>query len=246
MKHIGLFEGIGGFSLAARWTGWETIAWCEWNEFCKKILSYHFPKAKQHGDITKTDFTIYRGQCDILTGGFPCQPFSNSGEQQGENDERYLFEQMLRAVREIKPRWIVAENVYSITSPKFRKIFHEICTSLENEGYKVQPYIIPATTVEAEHERNRVWIVAYSDGIRLSGQGGVLGQLQPTKIGNRETSGFVNFIQGNTMPFMCSTHHGLSRKLAEFAIHGAGNAIVPQVAFEIFKTIKQYEGSLTN
>ena len=246
MKHIGLFEGIGGFSLAVRWMGWETIAWCEINQFGQKVLGYHFPNANPHYDIKTTDFSIYRGQCDILTGGFPCQPFSNSGEQQGENDERYLFEQMLRAVREIKPRWVVAENVYSITSPKFKKLFHEICTSLENEGYKVQPYIIPATAVEAEHERNRVWIVAYSDGIGLSGQGSLLGQLQPTKIGNRKTSGFVNFVQRNAMPFVCSSHYGFPRKLAEYAIHGAGNAIVPQVALQIFKAIVECQNEMMN
>jgi DNA (cytosine-5)-methyltransferase 1 len=97
LKHIGLFEGIGGFSLAAEWMGWETIAWSEWNEFGQKVLSYHFPKAKGYGDITKTDFTIYRGQCDILTGGFPCQPYSISGKRKGKEDERHLWPEMLRA-----------------------------------------------------------------------------------------------------------------------------------------------------
>jgi len=91
MKHIGLFEGIGGFSLAARWAGWETIAWCEWNEFGQKVLRHHFPKAQGHGDITKTDFTIYRGQCDIITGGFPCQPYSQAGKRLGKEDERHLW-----------------------------------------------------------------------------------------------------------------------------------------------------------
>jgi len=241
MNHIGLFEGIGGFSLAARWMGWETIAWCEWNEFCQKVLSYHFPKANKHGDIAKTDFNVYRGRCDILTGGFPCQPFSNSGEQRGEEDERFLFEEMLRAVRDIKPRWVVAENVYGITSPKFEQLFERICTSLEDEGYKVQPYIIPATSVEAEHERYRLWIIAYSDGIGLSGQGAIHGRMQPAKIGNRETSGFVQFFREKSMPFVCSSHDGLSRRLAEQALHGAGNAIVPQIAFEIYKAIEQME-----
>lgn len=99
MNHIGLFEGIGGFSLAARWMGWETIAWCEWNPFCQKVLNYHFPKSKQHGDITTTDFTIYRGQCDIVTGGFPCQPYSVAGKRLGKEDERHLWPHMLRAIR---------------------------------------------------------------------------------------------------------------------------------------------------
>ena len=110
MKHIGLFEGIGGFSLAARWMGWETIAWCEWNEFGQKILKHHFPKAKPHGDITKTDFTIYRGQCDLLTGGFPCQPYSAAGKRLGKADDRHLWPEMLRAIREIQPSWVVCKH----------------------------------------------------------------------------------------------------------------------------------------
>ena len=79
-KHIGLFEGIGGFSLAARWAGWETVAWCEWNEFAQKVLKHHFPEAEGHGDITKTDFTKYANTIDIVTGGFPCQPYSLAGK----------------------------------------------------------------------------------------------------------------------------------------------------------------------
>ena len=109
MNHIGLFEGIGGFSLAGRWMGWETLAWCEWNPFGQKVLKYHFPKATGHGDITKTDFTIYRGKCDILTGGFPCQPYSVAGKRKGKEDERHLWPEMLRAIREISPRWVVGE-----------------------------------------------------------------------------------------------------------------------------------------
>ena len=106
MTHIGLFEGIGGFSLAARWMGWETIAWCEWDGYCQKILKQHFKEAKGHGDITKTDFTIYRGKCDILTGGFPCQPYSLAGQRKGKEDERHLWPEMLRAIREIQPKAI--------------------------------------------------------------------------------------------------------------------------------------------
>ena len=111
MKHIGLFEGIGGFSLAARWAGWETIAWCEWNEFGQRVLRHHFPEAIGHGDITKTDFTPYADTIDILTGGFPCQPYSLAGKRKGKDDERHLWPEMLRAIREIRPRWVVGENV---------------------------------------------------------------------------------------------------------------------------------------
>ncbi len=90
MKHLGLFEGIGGFSLAARWAGWETLAWCEWNEFGQKILKHHFPEAEGFGDITKTDFTKYANKIDILTGGFPCQPYSLAGKRLGKEDDRHL------------------------------------------------------------------------------------------------------------------------------------------------------------
>lgn len=161
-KHIGLFEGIGGFSLAAELMNWETTAWCEINPFCQRILKYHFPKSIPHEDIRKTDFTIYRGAIDIITGGFPCQPFSQSGAQKGEDDERYLFPEMFRAIREIKAPWIVAENVYGITTRKFREVFETICSSLEAEGYEVQPVIIPASAVGAPHERDRVWFIAYN------------------------------------------------------------------------------------
>ena len=116
MNHIRLFEGIGGFSLAARWMGWETIAWCEWNEFGQKVLKHHFPKAQAHGDITKTDFTIYRGQCDIVNGGFPCQPYSLAGKRKGKEDDRHLWPEMLRAIREIQPTWVVGENVFGLVN----------------------------------------------------------------------------------------------------------------------------------
>jgi len=164
MKHIGLFEGIGGFSLAARWVGWETIAWCEWNEFGQKVLNYHFPKAKGHGDITKTDFTIYRGQCDILTGGFPCQPYSAAGKRKGKEDERHLWPEMLRAIREIRPRYVVGENVRGLTNWNGGMVFDEVQADLEAEGYEVLPFLLPACAVNAPHRRDRIWFVAYSSG----------------------------------------------------------------------------------
>lgn len=165
MRHIGLFEGIGGFSLAARWMGWETVAWCEWNEFGQKVLRHHFPEAKGHGDITKTDFTIYRGQCDILTGGFPCQPYSLAGKRLGKEDERHLWPEMLRAIREIQPRWVVGENVFGLINWSGGLVFHEVQTDLEAAGYEVFPYVLPAGAVNAPHRRDRVWFIAYNHSI---------------------------------------------------------------------------------
>jgi DNA (cytosine-5)-methyltransferase 1 len=244
LTHGSLFSGIGGFDLAAEWSGWDNLFHCEINPFGQKVLKYYWPNAELFEDIKTTDFTKYANRIDVLTGGFPCQSFSNSGQQLGESDERYLFPEMLRAIREIKPRWIVAENVFAIASSKFSAVFEFICSSLENEGYKIQPVIIPASSVGAEHERYRVWFIAYSVSIGLSGQGNILEQLQPTEIGNRKTNRFVDFIQRNAMPFVCSEHYGFPRRLAEQAIHGAGNAIVPQVAHQIFKAINEYENNL--
>jgi DNA (cytosine-5)-methyltransferase 1 len=101
--HLGLFEGIGGFSLAAHWMGWKTLAWCEWNEFGQKVLTHHFPEAEGFGDITKSDFTKYANRIDILTGGFPCQPYSVAGKRKGKEDERHLWPEMLRVIGEVQP-----------------------------------------------------------------------------------------------------------------------------------------------
>jgi DNA (cytosine-5)-methyltransferase 1 len=166
MKHGSLFSGIGGFDLAAEWMGWENVFHCEWNEFGQKVLKHHFPKAISYHDITKTDFTIHRGQVDVLTGGFPCQPFSMAGKRKGTDDERYLWHEMLRAVQEIEPTYVIAENVFGITNIDGGLVFEQVCADLESEGYEVQPFIIPAAAKNAPHRRDRVWFVAYSKHLR--------------------------------------------------------------------------------
>jgi DNA (cytosine-5)-methyltransferase 1 len=162
MKHLGLFEGIGGFSLAARWAGWDTVAWCEWNEFGQKVLRHHFPEAEGHGDITKTDFKIYANKIDIITGGFPCQPYSLAGKRKGKEDERHLWPEMLRAIREIQPRWVVGENVLGLVNWNGGLVFNEVQADLEAAGYEVWPYVLPACAVNAPHRRDRIWFVAYN------------------------------------------------------------------------------------
>lgn len=116
MTHASLFSGIGGFDLAAEWAGWENIFHCEWNPFGQKVLAHHFPNSKSYNDITKTDFTIHAGEIDVLTGGFPCQPYSVAGLRKGKADERHLFPEMLRAIKEIQPRYVVGENVRGLVS----------------------------------------------------------------------------------------------------------------------------------
>ena len=163
MTHGSLFSGIGGFDLAAHWMGWDNIFHCEWNEFGQKVLKHHFPTSKSYNDITKTDFSIHRGEIDILTGGFPCQPYSTAGLRKGKADERHLFPEMLRAIKEIKPRWIIGENVRGLVSWEGGLVFDEVCSDLEREGYEVQPFLIPAAGVNAPHQRQRIWFVAYSN-----------------------------------------------------------------------------------
>ena len=161
MTHASIFSGIGGFDLAAEWAGWMNAFNCEIDSFCRKVLKYHFPNAEQYEDIKKSDFSKWRDCIDVLTGGFPCQPFSLAGKRKGTEDDRYLWPAMLGVIRTIRPRWVVGENVYGIVNWSDGLVFDTVCSDLEAAGYEVQPYIIPACGVGAPHRRDRVWFVAH-------------------------------------------------------------------------------------
>lgn len=160
MNHGSLFSGIGGFDLAAEWMGWNNVFHCEWNEFGQKVLKYYWPNAVSYDDICKTDFTIWRGRIDLLSGGFPCQPYSMAGKRKGTEDSRHLWPEMLRAIRECGPTWIVGENVPGLINWSGGLVFEQVCADLEGEGYEVQPVVLPACGVNAPHRRDRVWFVA--------------------------------------------------------------------------------------
>jgi DNA (cytosine-5)-methyltransferase 1 len=162
MTHGSLFSGIGGFDLAAEWMGWENVFHCEWNPFGQKVLKYYFPNSISYEDITKTDFTIHRGRIDILTGGFPCQPYSSAGKRLGKEDDRHLWPEMLRAIREIQPSWVVGENVRGLTNWNGGLVFNEVQADLEAAGYEVLPFLLPACAVNAPHRRDRIWFVAFN------------------------------------------------------------------------------------
>lgn len=162
MTHLGLFAGIGGFELAARWMCWKTLAWCEWNKFGQKVLRYHFPEAEGFGDITKSDFTKYAGKIDVLTGGFPCQPYSAAGKRLGKEDNRHLWPEMLRAIKQVQPRWIVGENVLGLVNWSRGLVFEEVQVGLEAAGYEVWTYVLPACAAGADHKRERIFFVAHS------------------------------------------------------------------------------------
>lgn len=149
--------------MAAEEVGWTNQFHCEIEEFPRKILKYHFPKTVSYDDIRATDFSIWRGRIDVLSGGFPCQPYSVAGKQRGKEDERHLWPEMLRAIREIQPRWIVGENVYGLLNWSGGLVFEEVCAEMEAEGYQVQPFILPAASVNAPHKRDRIWFIGYSE-----------------------------------------------------------------------------------
>ena len=285
MRHLGLFEGIGGFSLAASIMGWETVAWCEWDPFCQKVLKYHFPNAIPHDDITKTDFTIYRGTIDVLSGGFPCQPYSVAGMQLGKEDPRHLWPHMFRAAREIRPRWIVGENVFGIVNWGGGLVFEEVQADLEAEGYEVQPFVLPACGINAPHKRDRVFFIGHSKGEQSTYQP------QQPQVGNKKQGEFGRRHSKISSPYserfgqqrqgraqesfgsktygnweaswsntnggwpiespICNGNDGISSRLdltaiskkdwLEQSLKAGGNAIVPQLAIEIFKAINEYE-----
>ena len=186
LVHGSLFSGFDAPSVAASWMGWKNAFHCEINPFCNDILKYWFPNSEHYEDITKTDFSQWRGRIDILTGGFPCQPFSLAGQRKGADDNRYLWPHMLRAIREIRPAWVIGENVAGILTMvqpgketevgsqtslfgednrkrillRQEYVVETICKDLERERYSVQPLLIPACAVGAPHRRDRVWFVA--------------------------------------------------------------------------------------
>ena len=172
MKHISLFSGIGGFDLAAEWAGWTNVASCEINPFGRRHLAYYWPHAYHHDDIkTLTGEKIqheaqkrygpdWRADGVVLSGGFPCQPYSLAGKRLGKEDERHLWPEMLRVIREIQPTWIVGENVFGLVNWSDGLVFDEVQTDLETAGYEVQAYVLPACAADAPHRRDRVWIIA--------------------------------------------------------------------------------------
>lgn len=311
-----LFNGIGGFALAAHWMGWLNVMHCEIDPFCNKVMNYHFPNSIQHEDIRTTDFTIWRGRIDLITGGFPCQPYSTAGKRKGKEDDRHLWPQMLRAIREIQPQWIVGENVRGLTNWNGGMVFDEVQSDLETEGYEVLPFLLPAAGVNAPHRRDRILFVAHRsnariesvrkgkdkvfkhravanagclfsdrrevDGSKQSFNNGKDGRREeaadkPERLckkginGNAErfglsvgddqqngrgaqsvierSNGITSWQDFPTQPPVCNRNDGLSGGLADItfskwrkeSIKALGNAVVPQIVYQIFKAIEQWQ-----
>ena len=157
MRHLDLFSGIGGFALAAQWMGWQTVAFCEREKYARRVLEQHWPSVPIIDDITQ--WPSERIGCDIITGGFPCQPFSCAGKQAGKQDDRFLWPAMLSVVEQERPAWVVGENVFGI----IKMALDQVLSDLEAIGYATRAFVIPACAVDAPHRRDRVWIIANSN-----------------------------------------------------------------------------------
>jgi DNA (cytosine-5)-methyltransferase 1 len=292
MNHGSLFSGIGGFDLAAQWMGWDNVFHVEWNPWCRKVLEHHFPNSESFTDVRQFDGSAWRGRVDIISGGFPCQPYSSAGKRLGKDDERHLWPEMLRIIREAAPAYVVRENVRGLLNWNGGVVFEEVCTDLEAMGYEVWTGILPAAGVGAPHRRDRIWWVATnsnnyrtvrgsetdesqggakriqerdavqrpdeSGGLRVAAnaqcdglehgtqRGGTRksqGATRQRVAGHATSEGWAGF---PTQPPVCGGDDGLPRELDGItfskwrneSIKAYGNAIVPQVAYQIFQAIQ--------
>ena len=247
MTHLSLFTGIGGLDLAAEWAGFETVGQCEWADYPTKILEKHWPDVPRWRDIrsmTKESFYERTGlrTVDVISGGFPCQPFSVAGKRRGSEDDRYLWPEMLRVIEELRPAWVVGENVAGIVN----MALDTVLSDLEAKGYAAGAFIIPACAVDAPHRRDRIAIVANTDSIgykvakRLSENTEKI--VTGTTRAYRTIAQFpdgIDWIQRARESGFLRRNNGIPHRLDR--LRSLGNAVVPQQFYPIFQAIAEVE-----
>ncbi|SDH85081.1 DNA (cytosine-5)-methyltransferase 1 [Aneurinibacillus thermoaerophilus] len=245
MKMLDLFSGIGGISLAADWAGIETVAFCEIEPFCQKVLRKHWPDVPIFDDVTKlskqtlTEAGVIDDEraIDIICGGYPCQPFSNAGKRAGTKDDRHLWPEMFRLIQELRPTWVVGENVAGHVSMGLG----DVLSDLESEGYQTRAFLIPACAVGAIHRRDRVFVVAHSNNKHVQGS---------AKISIQRKQGIQRIIHTREdkewsrrsslfEPKLCRNLNGIPDGVDR--TKALGNAVVPQQIYPIFKAIAEIE-----
>jgi DNA (cytosine-5)-methyltransferase 1 len=258
VRHMDLFSGIAGFAIAARNVGWQTVGFCEIDPYCQKVLKKHWPDVPIYDDIRELSGEQI-GSVDVISGGYPCQPFSVAGERRGEEDDRHLWPEFARIIRETKPAYVVCENVAGHISMGL----DEVLSDLEGLGYTTETFVIPACAVGAFHRRDRIWVIAYSnsnsesDGTLNEGKrcwelgvfadtlcerqresGGSEGRISTAESENREEYRAINEFRWPTESPVCRRPDGVSPKLDEDRLRALGNSIVPQIAEVIFRAIE--------
>lgn len=246
----------------------ETVAFCEKNYFCKKVLEKHWPKIHIHDDVTTLNGELYYGKVDLVCGGYPCQPFSVAGKRQAEKDERHLWPEMLRIIQGVRPRWVIAENV----AGHIELGFDEVAASLESEGFTVWPFVIPACSVDAPHRRDRIWIIAHANqsgggnGEECDEKGQWQSRTNPDDAiplrtsandgGEREQGIVEKAFQGFGGFSWCKDVRGITdyfgrpdipeplvRRIGNGLserLYALGNSVIPQIPYIIGKTIMEY------
>jgi DNA (cytosine-5)-methyltransferase 1 len=233
MQVVDLFSGIGGFSLSASWLNWRTIHFCEIDEFCKRVLSCHFPNIPIHNDIktltaeqVKSSKLYDKNEATIVVGGFPCQPFSVAGKRKGTDDNRYLWPETHAFIKAFQPCWAVLENVPGLITWDDGMVFKQVCSDLESCGYEVQAFVLPAAGINAPHRRDRLWIVAHSISRRSSRQ----------NITNSRSEKYRN--NGKTQSYADSPSNGVSEQDSQSnKIERTGKTSDEQIIGRQLKTI---------
>ena len=274
---IDLFSGIGGFALGLESTGYfKTVQFVENEKWCQKILNKNFPEIPIHNDVK----TFKGYDADVVVGGFPCQPFSVAGKQQAIQDDRHLWPDMFRVIKETKPTWVIGENVRNIVSISEGMVLEQVYLDLESEGYEVQSFIIPAAAVNAPHQRYRTWIVAYSRRTlqsraefrkeneneiakRYANQFERSSKTSEFDVADTDSKGLQRTEQHETYNRKTQTQFTTAKCFEERGYYwefepnvgrvaygvpnrvdrlkGLGNAIVPQIAYQIGKAIMEAE-----
>ena len=232
--HLSLFSGIGGIDLAAEAAGFRTVAMCENNPFCRRVLAKHWPGVPIWEDVHDFDGRPYRGRIALVSGGFPCQPYSHMGKRAGSDDERALWPAMLRVIREVQPTWVLAENVTNFIGMGL----DDACADLEDSGYQVGPITLSAASVGACHHRERLFILAHTDrhGPLRQGLSPEWGESLPLAAGSLGATG------GQALP---EPQHPQDRSFVYRVADGVphrvdrsralGNAVMPQQCYPVLR-----------
>lgn len=244
MKHVSLFSGIGGIDLAAEWAGFRTILFCESDPYCKKVLSKHWPSVPIIDDIRHVTKDLVNDTVDVVSGGFPCQPFSLFGKRKSTEDDRYIWPEMFRIVREIKPTFVVAENVPGLLAIDEGLVLEQTLSDLESEGYETITLVYPACGIDAVHKRERIFIVAHTNCNRWHNVEDdekerctdcYSEMFKPWEIISSDLYLLMEQMEHQPISGIRRNDDGVSKGMDR--LRALGNAVMPQQAYPIFKSI---------